>query len=149
MAAERVAPSLRATADLDGVHLALGPVASLVRTGARWDGGFGGEISLIQVRERAWLSALGVGAGALRLAAEDRGRSWLELQVGARVAGVHAGLGAGASVDFDGVRPPRWGGHCTLWFFAGVIPYARVGVVEEGGSFAELGVRIALPALRW
>jgi hypothetical protein len=134
---------------LDGTYLALGPVASFVRTDGKWDGGFGGEISLVRVREREPLSALGIAAGVLRLAADDRGRVWSELMVGTRLAGIHAGLGAGVGVEIDSVRAPRWGGHATVWIFAGVVPYARVGVVEEGGLFAEIGLKIALPVVDW
>jgi hypothetical protein len=137
-------PGVRVT-NLDGLYLALGPTAALVRADGQWDGGFGGEISLVRVREREPLAALGLTAGALRLVDEDRGRAWSELLAGSRIAGVHVGLGAGASVELDELRPPRWGGHATLWIFAGVVPYARLGMVEGGGSFAEMGIRIAFP----
>ncbi len=118
---------------LDGTYLALGPMAALVRAGggaASWDGGFGGEIFLVRVREQEAVASLGISAGALRLAADDRGRAWSEILLGSRIAGIHAGLGAGASVEIDEVRAPRWGGHATVWIFAGVVPYARMGVVE-------------------
>jgi hypothetical protein len=134
---------------LDGTYLALGPTAALVRVDGQWDGGFGGEISLVRVREREPLAALGVAVGALRLAADDRGRVWSELLAGTRLAGFHMGLGAGASVDIDAVDGARWGGHATVWIFAGVVPYARVGVVEEVGPFGEVGIKIAFPVLDW
>jgi hypothetical protein len=134
---------------LDDTYLALGPTAALVRVDGQWDGGFGGEITLVRVREHEPLAALGLAAGALRLAADDRGRVWSEVLAGTRLAGIHAGLGAGASVDIDAVRAPRWGGHATVWIFAGVVPYARVGVVEEDGAFAEIGIKIAFPVADW
>ena len=138
---------------LDGTYLALGPIAALVRAGeageASWDGGFGGEIVLVRVREHEAVASLGISAGALRLTTEDRGRAWSEIMLGSRIAGIHAGLGAGASVEIDEVRPPRWGGHATVWIFAGVVPYARMGVVEGGGPFAEIGIKIAFPVFSW
>jgi hypothetical protein len=142
-------PSVARETSLDGMYLALGPTAALVRVDGQWDGGFGGEISLVRVREREPLSALGLAAGALRLTADDRGRAWSEVLAGARLAGVHAGLGAGASVDIDAVRAPRWGGHVTVWIFAGVVPYARAGVVEGVGSFVEVGIKVAFPVVDW
>lgn len=148
----QAAPAVRVTT-LDGTYLALGPSAALVRTRedgqASWDGGFGGEIALVRVREHEPVASLGIAAGALRLAAADRGRAWSELLLGSRIAGIHAGLAAGASVEIDEVRPPRWGGHATVWIFAGVVPYARAGVVEGGGSFAEIGIKIAFPVFSW
>jgi hypothetical protein len=149
------APSAVRVTSLDGIYLALGPVAAFVRADGpdgpdgKWDGGFGGEISLVRVRERDLLASLGITAGALRLAAADRGRLWSEVLAGTRLAGIHAGLGAGASVDIDEVRAPRWGGHGMVWIFAGVVPYARVGVVEESGLLVEIGVKVALPVMDW
>jgi hypothetical protein len=146
------APVARVTT-LDGTYLALGPTVALVRAGengaASWDGGFGGEIALVRVREHEAMASLGIAAGALRLAAIDRGRAWSEILLGSRIGGIHAGLGAGASVEIDEVRPPRWGSHATVWIFAGVVPYARMGVVEGGGSFAEIGIKIAFPVFSW
>ena len=146
------APAVRVTT-LDGTYLALGPTASLVRTRedgqASWDGGFGGEIALVRVREQEAVASLGISAGALRLSSADRGRAWSEILLGSRIAGIHAGLAAGASVEIDEVRPPRWGGHATVWIFAGVVPYARMGMVEGGGPFAEIGIKIAFPVFSW
>ena len=134
---------------LDGTYLALGPTAALVRVDGQWDGGFGGELSLVRVREREPLAALGVAVGALRLAADDRGRVWSELLAGTRLAGFHMGVGAGAGVDIDAVEGARLGAHATVWIFAGVVPYARVGMVEGGGPFGEVGIKIAFPVLDW
>lgn len=143
------APAAVRVTSLDGTYLALGPAAAFVHADGQWDGGFGGEISLVRVRERERVAALGLAAGALRLAAVDRGRVWAELLAGSRLAGLHAGLAAGATMEIDETRPPRWGGHATVWIFAGVVPYARLGVVEEGGPFAEMGIKIALPVVDW
>jgi hypothetical protein len=149
---ERAPPAVRVTT-LDGTYLALGPTAALVRTRedgqVNWDGGFGGEIALVRVREQEAVASLGISAGALRLAAVDRGRAWGEILLGTRIAGIHAGLAAGASVEIDEVRPPRPGGHATVWIFAGVVPYARMGVVEGGGPFAEIGIKISFPVFSW
>jgi hypothetical protein len=141
------APSTVRLTSLDGTYLALGPLAAFVRANEKWDGGFGGEIALVRVREHELLASLGIAAGALRLAEEDRGRVWTELLAGSRLAGIHAGLGAGAGLEIDGVGPPRWSGHGVVWIFAGVVPYARVGMVEGMGPFAEIGIKVLLPAI--
>ncbi|HWN67773.1 MAG TPA: hypothetical protein VNM90_09030 [Haliangium sp.] len=133
---------------LDGTYLALGPIAAFVRQDGKWDGGFGGEISVVRVREREPLAALGLSVGALLLAEDDRGRLWGEILVGSRLAGIHVGLGAGGGVEVDAVQG-RGAGHATVWIFTGVVPYARVGVVEEVGAFAEIGLKIGLPAVEF
>ncbi|ACY17647.1 hypothetical protein Hoch_5159 [Haliangium ochraceum DSM 14365] len=137
---------------LDGVYVLLGPLLTLTRMERAWDLGGGGAISLVRVRERAAISALGGELGALRLAAEDRGRAWFELLLGSDLGGRlpgPVGVGAGVDLAIDRVAPPRWGTHAMLWMYAGIIPYARLGVWSDGQGFIELGVRMALPALRW
>jgi hypothetical protein len=143
------APSAVRVTSLDGTYLALGPMAAFVRADGldgKWDGGFGGEISLVRVRERELLASLGIVVGALRLAVEERGRLWAEVLAGTRLAGIHAGLGIGGGVEID-AEDGLGTGHATVWIFAGVIPYARVGMVEGDGPFAEIGIRVALPVV--
>jgi hypothetical protein len=143
------APRLRSTADLDGIYLALGPAGGAVYTRSSWDSGFGGEISLVRVREQEFLGALGLGIGGIRFATEDRGRIWADVQLGSRrPLGLGAGLNAGVTAELDAVIPPRWGAQATLWVFLGVLPYVRVGTIQQSGLFVDLGVKIALPVLR-
>jgi hypothetical protein len=143
------APRLRSIADLDGVYLSLGPTGGAVHTQEGWDSSFGGEISLVRVRERDALGALGLGLGGIRFTATDRGRLWADVQLGSRrPLGLGAGLSAGVTTEIDAVIPPRWGAQATLWMFLGVIPYVRVGTVQQSGLFVDLGVKIALPVFR-
>jgi hypothetical protein len=143
------APRLRPVADLDGVYLTLGPTGAAVYTRAGWDSGFGGEISLVRVREQDALGALGLGLGGIHFTTEERGRIWADILLGSsRPLGVGAGLSAGATAEIDAVIPPRWGAQATLWVFLGVIPYVRVGTVQRSGPYIDLGVKIALPVFR-
>ena len=48
----------------------------------------------------------------------------------------------------NGLAHPRLGGSVGLWAFIGVTPFVRVGAVEDLGTFAEIGVHIALPVYR-
>jgi hypothetical protein len=148
--APAAAEKLRSTRDLDGIHLALGPVGSAVHTGGSWDGAFGGEISLTRVTERRPLAAIGLGIGGARFSERAAGRLWAELSVATRrPLDVPIGLSVGPTAEVDQVIPPRWGAQATLWVYAGVIPYLRVGGVEKSGRFVELGLKIPLPAIRW
>jgi hypothetical protein len=58
------------------------------------------------------------------------------------------GLSLGPVLELSDERHPRFGGSVGVWAFLGVTPYARVGFVDELGGFAELGLQIALPAIR-
>ena len=149
--APAAARPLRATNDLDGNYVGIGLIINAVRMEGGWDGGFGGEISLTRVRENQPLSALGIAAGAMHFAKRDNnGRLWADLSLANRtLMGFTWGLSGGLSVEIDDLAPPRWGGHGTLWIFAGVIPYVRIGAVENTGIFMDFGVRVALPAFRW
>jgi hypothetical protein len=140
------APSTVRVTSLDGTYLALGPLAAFVRADEKWDGGFGGEIALVRVREHETLASLGIIAGALRQAVEERGRLWAEVMAGTRLAGIHAGLGVGGGLEIDAEKGLP-AGHATVWIFAGVVPYARVGMVEGMGPFAEIGIKVLLPAI--
>jgi hypothetical protein len=144
------AEPLRSPTDLDGVYLALGPVGALVRSDGAWDGAFGGEASIWRVREHEILSAAGLGFGGQKFAEGNGGRLWADVLAAHRTAfGVAIGLGAGVTAQIDEVVPPKWGGHGTLWVYAGIVPYVRVGGVEGRGVFVDVGLKVVLPALRW
>lgn len=148
-AAADPAPRLRTAADLDGVYFTLGPTGGAVYSRAGWDSGFGGEISVVRLRERELVGALGLGLGGIHFATADRGRVWADLQLGSRrLLGLGAGVSAGASAEIDAVIPPRWGAQATVWVFLGVIPYVRLGAVQKSGVYVDLGVKIALPVFR-
>ena len=113
-------------------------------------GAFGGEISLWRVRERDLVSAVGGAVGGHKFSERDGGQVWAELLAAHRtVWGLALGLGAGGTIALHEFRSPRWGAHGEVWLFAGVMPYVRIGSVEASGAFVDLGVKIALPALRW
>ena len=135
---------------LDGSYLLLGPVAGMVRANGSWESGFGGALSLVRVRERRSLAALGLGIGALRLARGDRGLLWADFQVGSRrLAGLLMGFTAGVSADVGELISMRLAGHAGVWVFAGVVPYARIGVMQKSGTYVDFGIRVALPTFRF
>lgn len=142
--------------NLDGFYIALAPVAFAVRAENDWDGGFGGEVLLVRIRERSMLTAAGLGIGASRYAREpDRGlgrgtgRLWADLQIASRLpTGTPAGLSVGVATEVDPVIPARWGAQATLWAFVGVIPFVRVGVVQKNGTYIDFGIKVALPVMR-
>lgn len=145
-----------ATDDLDGLYLALGPVASVMHSGSAYDGSFGGEISLVRVRERAIVRATGLNIGAVRYAqvgarglGRGYGRMWADLEgaVG-RPRGLVAGLALGITAEVDPIEEPRWGAQATIWTFVGVIPFVRVGSVQKNGTYIDFGIKVALPVLR-
>jgi hypothetical protein len=140
------------SSDLDGLYLYLGPTAGLVSDSEGWDGAFGGAASLVRVREQQWLGAVGISAGAARFTLEDRGRIWLDAVVGSRrpLGGkLLVGLSAGPVMEVDDLRHPRFGAEGRFWCFVGVVPYVRFGVLERSDSFFEVGLEVALPAVRW
>lgn len=140
---------LKNTNDLDGFHLSLGPLGNATYSEGGWDSAFGLEMGMHRIQERHALTALGVTGGGIWYSAREGGRAWLHLEGATTLFGLVLGLGAGPTVDYDEMRPPRWGAQANLWLFAGVLPTLRVGKIEGSGVFAELGIRIALPALRW
>lgn len=140
----------RSPASLDGTYLVLGPMGGAVRLGGSWDSGFGGALSLVRVREQAGLALVGADVGGLRLARGDHGLVWADLLAGSRrLAGLLLGLGVGVSAELSPVFSTRWGGQATLWMFAGITPYARIGVVQRGGTYVDFGIKVALPAFRF
>jgi len=144
--AEEKLPSTR---NLDGLHLALGPVGSAIHLEGEWDSAFGLEVSGYRVRERSPLVALGMNVGGAWFSARSDGRMWVQADAASRVAGVVVGVSAGPAVQLDELRPPRWGAQAALWFYAGVVPYVRLGAFQDSGTSIEIGLRIPLPVLRW
>jgi hypothetical protein len=141
---------LPSAANLDGVYLALGPVASAVRGEDGWDGGFGGEALVVRVREQDALAAIGLGLGGIRFAQINKGRIWADAVAGTeKLFGVGLGVSLGVTAEVGELQAPRWGWQVTAWAFTGVVPYVRVGQVEQSGSFVDAGIKITLPALRW
>ncbi len=144
------AQSMRSTADLDGIYLAVGPIAAVVRGTDGWDGAFGGELTLVRVAERRPVAAWALNLGGARFGTRNAGRLWLEGMVGTRrLVGVVVGVAAGPTVEVDEQIPPRAGIQGSVWLYAGVLPYLRVGAVRNGGRFVEIGLKLSLPAVRW
>ena len=115
---------------------------------ARWDSTFGADVSLVRVREREPLAAIGASLAAVRWTLRNGGRVGLDGIVGTRLAGRIAGLSFGPIVELSDVNHPRLGASAGVWGFFGVTPFVRVGTVEQLGAFAEIGVHIALPVIR-
>jgi hypothetical protein len=148
------APVLRPSWDLDGLYLWLGPVAAaghqavVDREGTEWDSTFGGDLSVLRVREHELLGAIGASFGASKWTTHDGGRLWLDGLVGTEVLGHMIGLSAGPLVELDSLATPKLGGSLGLWGYAGIAPYARVGLIDRLGGFVEFGVQIPLPVFR-
>lgn len=150
--ARRAPPAVPATAprpswDLDGLYLWLGPTGAASRIEASWDSTIGADATVIYVRERAALGAIGATFGASRWTVRGGGRIWLDGLVGTRL-GRMVGLSAGPILELSELSHPRLGGSVGLWAFVGVTPFVRTGMVSELGSFVEVGIHIALPVLR-
>ena len=140
---------LKNTNDLDGFHLSLGPTGNATYIEGGWDSAFGLEVGLHRVREGERLTAVGLEGGGIWFSEREGGRAWVHLEAATTIAGVVIGLGAGPTLEHRDVDPPRWGAQGSLWIFAAVLPTFRVGAIEGAGTFVEVGIRIALPALRW
>jgi hypothetical protein len=138
----------RESSDLDGTYLWLGPSGAASRIDDQWDSTFGIDASVVRVREHEPVAAIGGTVGASKWTVREGGRIWAEALVGTSILGHVAGLSAGPIVELSDVTHPHVGGSIGLWTFVGVTPYARVGTVDGMGNFAEIGVHIALPAIR-
>jgi len=136
------------TSDLDGLYVWLGPLGAAGRLDASWDSTFGADLSIVRVREGAAIGAIGATAGASRWTERGGGRLWLDGVVGTRLGGRMYGASLGPLVELAELAHARAGGSVGLWAFFGPTPYARVGVIEGGGSFVELGLHLALPVYR-
>jgi len=140
--------NLPPTWNLDGLYLWLGPTGAGGYLQGRWDSTFGGDATVVRIREHELLGAIGGSLGASRWTVRDGGRIWLDALIGTQLAGRMVGLSAGPLVELSELDHPHVGGSIGAWGFVGVTPYARVGVVDQLGTFVELGVHIALPVLR-
>jgi hypothetical protein len=136
----------QSTANLDGHYLTIGPVAAAAWAQDSWVSAVGAEVSWIRLREHRMPAAYGLAVGGVRFGDRDGARFWLELEFAVkRPLPFALGLSAGLTLDLPGADPPRYGAQGTLWVFAGVIPYLRIGSVMETGTFVEAGLMIKLP----
>jgi hypothetical protein len=133
--------------DLDGLYVWIGPVGAASRTDEEWDSTIGGDLSVVYVRERSPLGAIGASVGASRWTERGGGRLWLDAIAGTRL-GRMVGVSAGPILELSELAHPRIGASAGLWAFVGVTPFVRVGTVRELGGFVEIGLHIALPAVR-
>lgn len=134
--------------DLDGTYLWLGPTGTAGHVDATWDSTFGGQAAVLRVREREALGVVGGAIGASLWTERPGGRVWLDAIAGTRLAGRMVGASLGPLVELGDLTHPRLGGALGVWGFFGVTPFARIGIVDELGGFAEIGLHIALPVLR-
>ena len=105
---------------------------------------------MVRVREHAWLGALGVSIGGARWTERDGGRLWLDGIAGTRRSlPSMIGVSIGPMIEVGDLHHPRIGVSGSIWLFAGVVPYLRMGVVDAAGGFLEAGLQLSLPALRW
>jgi hypothetical protein len=145
----RVGPSgERPSWDLDGLYLWLGPEGAASRVERAWDTAFGAEATVVRVREADALGVIGGSAGASLWTARSGGRIWVDAVAGTRLGGRMYGATLGPLVELSALAHPRFGASVGVWAFFGVAPYARIGIVDELGAFAEVGLHIALPVLR-
>ena len=136
------------TSDLDGVYLWIGPTGAASHVDSQWDSTFGGDAAIVRIREHEALGAIGATFGGSLWTVRGGGRLWLDALVGTPIAGHMVGLSAGPIMELAQLAHPRAGVSIGAWGFAGVTPFARVGAVQDLGMFAEIGVHLALPALR-
>lgn len=141
------ASTARPSWDLDGLYLWLGPTGAASRIDATWDSTIGADATVIYVREREALGAIGATLGASRWTVRGGGRIWLDGLVGTRLVRM-VGVSAGPILELSELSHPRLGGSVGLWAFLGVTPFVRTGMVRDLGGFVEVGVHIALPVLR-
>lgn len=139
--------NFRPSWDLDGTYLWLGPTGAASRVDGAWDSTFGGHAAVVRIREGAPLGVIGAMAGATLWTERGGGRIWLDAVAGTRIWKM-VGVSVGPILELSERTHPRLGGSVGIWGFAGVTPFARLGVVEDLGGFAEIGVHIALPVLR-
>jgi hypothetical protein len=143
-------PRLRASSDLDGLHIWLGPIGAATHVDGAWDSAWGGTVAALRIREHAPIGAIGAWIGGAHYALRDGGRVWIDGVVGTRLlGGKMMGLAAGPVVELGDLHHPHAGAQASIWCFAGVVPYARLGVLEASGPFVEVGISLGVPALRF
>jgi hypothetical protein len=131
-------------ASFDGWYATIGPVAGASRVADAWFSAVGLELSVVRVDESVFPAALGIAGGGVSYAGRDGGRLWLEVEAG--LAGpIPVGIGLGAAAEVDRIQAPRLGAQATLWLYAGLVPYVRVGTVKTTGSYLELGAMLKIP----
>jgi len=135
--------------NLDGLYLWLGPLGAASWVQSQWDSTWGVDATVVRIREHELLGAIGASLGGARWTVRGGGRAWLDFVIGTPVAhGWMAGLTAGPIVELSEVAHPLVGGSIGAWMFVGVTPYVRVGVVQDLGTFTEIGLHVTLPVLR-
>ena len=115
---------------------------------SQWDSAFGVDASVVRVREHEAIATIGGCLGASRWTVHGGGRVWADAVIGTSIGDHVVGLSIGPILELSDTERPRVGGSVGIWSFVGVTPFARVGIVESGGSFAEIGLHIALPVFR-
>jgi hypothetical protein len=141
---------LRPSWNLDGLYLWLGPTGAASYVATTWDSTFGADATIVRVREANVLAVLGGTFGASRWTERGGGRVWVDAVAGTRIgASRMLGASVGPIVELSDLAHPRYGASAGVWAFVGVTPFARIGTVEKLGTFAEIGVHITLPVLRW
>ena len=139
----------RDSSDLDGFYLWLGPTGAATHLDIGWDSAFGGDLAALRIHEHALLGAVGGDLGFSKYTAHAGGKLWLDGVIGTRLAGrTMVGLTAGPLLEVSDLQHPRVGASAGAWAFVGVTPFVRVGVVNESGTFVEIGVRVVLPVFR-
>jgi hypothetical protein len=135
----------RLTSDLDGTYLTIGPVAGGLVIQDSWNSAVGAELSLVRLREQRVPALYGVALGAVVFDDRPGTRAWAEAELAVDRFPVKFGVSGGLAVEFDRTLPPHFGAQATLWVFAGIVPYVRIGALEESGGFFEAGVMIKVP----
>lgn len=136
--------------ELRSHFLVIDLVGSAVRTEGNWDSGFGGAVGVGGLCGGCALAGWAASVGAMGFSERSGGQIYADLAAGTRwPTGVLMGISGGPLVELDELRRPRLGAAASIWLFAGVVPYARVGAVERGGPFLDVGLQIPLPAWRW
>ncbi len=139
----------RSPANQDGLWITLGPVGGASRIDGEWYSSVGGELSVLGLWRHGFPALVGLAGGGVSYQERPGGRIWLDAEVAMNEPLPFAiGLAVGAVTEVDAIRHPRFGVQGTLWVFAGVVPYARVGRLEESGTFLELGLMIKIPVRR-
>jgi hypothetical protein len=134
--------------NLDGLYVWLGPVGAAGRLDATWDSTFGADLSIVRVREGSRLGAIGATAGGAQWTERGGRRLWLDAVVGTRLGGRMVGASIGPLLELPETAHARLGGSVGVWAFFGVTPFARFGVIEKYGGFAEIGLHLSLPVFR-
>jgi hypothetical protein len=144
--------------NLDGLYLMIGVEGGPIRIESDWDSSVGGHLGLMSFGESRALSLVGLDLGIAQYGERPGGRIWLAPTVATNRLGVLIGATAGIAAEWEpfarergmsSLPTPRLGASGSVWVFAGVVPYVGVGTFAQSGSFIEIGLRLALPAIRF